>query len=571
MLARADMREVVSRYANLVQKGGQYWACCPFHNEKTPSFHIDPDKQSYYCFGCGKGGGLISFVMDAERMEFPEAVEFLANMYNMELPTGENEGEARLKKRITEMNTEAARWFRDMLSTDAGRRAREYIEKRGLSRQTVLRFGLGYAPDSWNALTDHLRKKGFTALEMISGGLAGKGRNSECYDLFRDRLMFPIIDGRGAVIAFGGRVLSGDGDGQKYRNSSNTPIYSKKVNLYAYNIAKREKNDRLILVEGYMDAVSLHQAGFSNAVASLGTALTPDQARLMSKITGTVIVAYDADRAGQAATDRAINILRDAGLKVRILRIPGAKDPDEYIREFGADGFSALLDRASDSSDYRLQTIRQDKNLEEPEQKVEYLKKGCEMLAGFTNAVELDVYASKLAAETGVTREAIMAEVAKARARREKTERAAVRKAELDPERLVQPPREGGVRYLDPARARIEEALISLLESHPELAKRLPPLEKADFSAPELGEVFLAILSRINDGAAEPTAGLESRLSREEMRVLGKINAALYPHENPQKELTDILEKMTSKRHPEDQTDPLLKIKEQKSKSGYGG
>jgi len=563
------MREVVSRYANLVQKNGRYWACCPFHNEKTPSFHIDIEKQTYYCFGCGKGGGLINFIMDAERMEFPEAVEFLARMYNMEVPTTESEGEALLKKRILAMNTEAARFFRDMLSTDAGAQARDYIAHRRLSRQTVLRFGLGYAPDSWTALTDHLRKKGYNANEMVLGGLAAKGKNNGLYDIFRHRLMFPIIDGRGNVIAFGGRVLSGDGDGQKYRNSSNTPVYSKKVNLYAYNIAKREKVDRLILVEGYMDAVSLHQAGFSNTVASLGTALTPDQARLISKITDTVVVCYDADRAGQAATERAIGILRDASLKVRILRIPGAKDPDDYIKEFGADVFSALLDKASDSSDYRMQNLKQDKDLSEPEQKVEYLKQGCEFLSNLTSAVELDVYASKLANETGVTKEAILAEVAKLREKKAGAERASRRRTDLDPGRLVQPPRDGGVRYSDPTRARTEEALISLVISHPELVEKMPELRREDFSSEQLGRLFFEVRERIKEGL-DPTAGLEQSLGREEMSILGKINAALYPHENPRRELGDLLERMMSRRTGEGDTDPLLEIKQRKSK-GYGG
>ena len=329
LISRNDIEDVISGYVQLTKRSGSnLFGLCPFHSEKTPSFSVSPDKQIYHCFGCGKGGGVINFIMEIENLSFPDAVAFLAKRVGMEVPDDDTPKELRNKRtRLLELNKDAARFFYDMLSTPAGAGALSYIKKRGISRQMAMNFGLGAAPDSWNALLDSMSSKGYTHQEMFEAGLIRKSRTgSGFYDYFRNRLMFPVIDVRGSVIGFSGRAL-GDNE-PKYLNSPDTPVFNKSRCLFALNLAKRSKQGMLILSEGNIDVIALHQAGYDCAVASLGTSLTSDQARLMTRYTDQVVIAYDADNAGVKAAQRAIPILEKAGLNVKVLTIPGAKDPD---------------------------------------------------------------------------------------------------------------------------------------------------------------------------------------------------------------------------------------------------
>ncbi len=575
LLARADLAELVSSYVQLEKKGGRLWARCPFHNEKTPSFTVSPDKQMYYCFGCGKGGGIINFVMEIERLNFTEAVEFLARHYHMDLPSQEDESLLRARERLYEANREAARFFHQCLQDPKFSPPWEYIRKRGLTPDTIRRFGIGYAPDGWHALTDHLKAKGFTPSELVQVNLAGE-KNGRVYDFFRHRLMFPILDEKGRVVAFGGRTLDPNATGQKYLNTGNTPVFQKKFHLYAYPQARKSDGDRIVLVEGYMDAVSLHQAGIRYAVASLGTSLTPEQARLLAKSgKKEVIIAYDADRAGAAATERAMQILADCGLAVRVLRVPGAKDPDEFVREHGAAGFERLIEQAVDSVTYSLQTAKAGKNLENEEEKAAYVKAAVDRLSRIESPTEREIYAGRVARETDVSVEAILAEVKQLEKRRAAAEKRKQMKIATSPDRLVQPPRETGVRYADPSSAKAEESLISLLSAHPHLAegKNLQNLAER-FTSGELARIYSTLLEKIENNSGIDQgflhAAMAASLPPEDMQLYSRILAKALPHRRPEQELADLIEHI-GKEVDAEGIDPLLLLKEKKRKSGHGG
>ncbi|MEG1849295.1 MAG: DNA primase, partial [Oscillospiraceae bacterium] len=339
---RSDIEQIISPYVQLKRAGRHLTGLCPFHSEKTPSFVVYPENQSFYCFGCGAGGDVVTFVRKSENLEYLEALRFLAQKAGMTLPEdAENDEAGRMRLRILECNRESARFFHAALISPAGEPGLAYLRRRQLSDTTIRRFGLGWAPDSWGSLHEHLLKKGFTEAEMLAAAVT-RGGTRGSYDSFRGRVIFPIIDLRGAVIGFGGRIL---GDGQpKYLNSPDTMVFKKSRNLFALNVAKATKEPRLLLTEGYMDAIAVHQAGFDNAVATLGTALTQEQARLMAQYTGEVVIAYDSDGAGQKATVRANELLAQTGIKVRVLSMTGAKDPDEFIKANGALRFKQLVE-----------------------------------------------------------------------------------------------------------------------------------------------------------------------------------------------------------------------------------
>ncbi|MBR4941645.1 MAG: DNA primase [Clostridia bacterium] len=559
---KADIVDIVSRYVSLNRKGDRYWGLCPFHGEKTASFSVVPDKQFYYCFGCGKGGGVINFVMDAEHLEFADAVETLAGLCNMEVPDAGNKKVGDYKKRLCEMNAEAARFFHARLKDPVGAGAVEYIKKRRLSPSTVTRFGLGYAPPGWNNLSDHLRKLGYSNSEMIEAGLVRKSERG-VYDVFRDRLMFPIIDHRGNVLAFGGRVMQGDGNGQKYINTGNTPIYSKKNTLYAYNIAKKTSEKQMILVEGYMDAVSLHQAGFSNTVASLGTALTEEHAKMLSRTVSEVVIAYDTDKAGTAATERAIGIFSENGISIRILRVPGGKDPDEFIKLNGPEEFKRVLSGAEQQMDYRLAAAKNGIDLKSDDGRIAYLKAAGKLLSELTSRIELEVYAGRVAEETGVSRETVMAEADRIRKGVHAGEKKKRHIADLNPDRAVQPPRDSGVRYADPVKARFEEELLSFLGAYPDLGETARQLVKPeDFTSPELGRIYAALQARIEKGEEADVNALSAVLSSEDMRLMGKLLAADRPHSGTEKELRDICSHIGS--NTGESGDPLMDIRNRK-------
>ncbi len=373
---RNPIEDVVGEYVPLTKRSGQnLFGLCPFHSEKTPSFSVSPSKGIYHCFGCGKGGSVFNFIMDMEHLSFPESVEFLARRAGMAIPEDGRQHDSGRRERLLKLNREAARFFYDQLSTAEGAKAIEYMRIRRISRRVATNFGLGYAPDSWEGLTHEMKSRGYSERDLVDAGLAKRGKRGGVYDAFRGRLMFPVIDVRGNVVAFSGRVL-GDGE-PKYLNSPDTPVFSKSHNLFGLNLAKKSKAGYIILVEGNVDVVSLHQAGFDSAVASLGTALTSEQAGLISRFVKQVVICYDADSAGKKAAQRAIPMLERVGLAVKVVTVPGAKDPDEFIKAKGAEAFRALIDDSENGMEYRLQRAAEGFDLGDGRRQGRLSARGC--------------------------------------------------------------------------------------------------------------------------------------------------------------------------------------------------
>lgn len=412
--ARTDIMDLISSYVSLDSRrqGRTHKGLCPFHNEKTPSFMVYEDTQSFYCFGCGAGGDAITFTMKIENLDYIEAVKLLAERAGLSMPQdGYDDSMTQKKNRILAANREAARFFYSCLVDEKNSHALNYFLNRGLTPQTIKKFGLGYAPDSWDSLIKHMRSKGFSAEELYEADLVKKStKNGErFYDNFRNRMMTPIIDIRGNVIGFGGRVL--DDSKPKYINTADTPVYKKSHEVFAMNYAKNAKEDFLIVAEGYMDVIALHQAGFTNAVACLGTALTAEQARLMKRYTDEVVLSYDSDEAGQKATKRAMQIFTSSGLKVRVLQLRGGKDPDEIIKKYGRERFQSLLDGAENDTEFNIIKIAEKYDLSTSDGKMNFLKETAQFLATLSSPVERETYCLKLASMTDVTADAIRQEV----------------------------------------------------------------------------------------------------------------------------------------------------------------
>ena len=542
---RNPIEEVVAEYVQLTKRSGQnLFGLCPFHSEKTPSFSVSPSKQIYHCFGCGKGGSVINFIMEIENLSFREAVEFLARRVGMTVPDdGGDPGRGR-RERLYALNREAARFFYSQLSEPAGEGARRYLERRQISPQTARRFGLGCAPDSWESLTRAMKAKGFTERELSQAGLVRQGKNGGVYDLFRGRLMFPVIDVRGQVVAFSGRIL-GDGE-PKYLNTPETPVFSKSHNLFGLNLAKKSKSGYIILVEGNIDVVSLHQAGFDSAVASLGTSLTPEQARLLSRYTHEIVIAYDADEAGRKAAQRAIGILDKLELRVRVLTVQGAKDPDEFIKARGADAFRALLEQSENHVDYRLDTAKAKYDLKTDEGRLGFLKEATEILSTLPGAVEREVYASRVAELCSVSEAAVKGEVERTRRRRSGRERRTLER-ELRPVRVSQP-QVKGITYKDPRSAAAEEGVIRLLGLDPALFRGREALDEEDFSSPELWHIYSALRRRTDAGASIAPAAMSGELSPDELSLLTGIMQKPESAANGARALADYISIMKERR-----------------------
>lgn len=411
---RNDITDVVSGYVRLERKGRRLFGLCPFHNEKSPSFSVDPDKQLFYCFGCNKGGSTIQFIMFIENLEFLEAIKLLAERAGITLPEPEDSKErqkAGLKKEILAINREAARFFFSTLAGKAGLEAQQYLKGRALQEKTIKQFGLGFSPHGWRDLTQHLLSKGTSEDVLQAAGLSLKAKNGDLVDRFRGRVMFPIFDIRGNIIGFGGRVI--DGSQPKYMNSPDTLVYNKSRELYGLNFARMSASKRLLMVEGYMDVISLHQAGIDYAVASLGTALTQNQAWILKKYSSEVIIGYDSDSAGQAATMRGLEILEQAGCSVRVLVIPEGKDPDEYLRKSDPEKFKILVDRAISLLDYRIRAGKQMHNVDNIDDKLKLLNSIAETLAKHENSIEREIYAKNYAQEYGISLESLQNEIAR--------------------------------------------------------------------------------------------------------------------------------------------------------------
>ena len=490
---RCDIESVISSYVSLKRAGSNLKGLCPFHSEKTPSFTVYPETQSFYCFGCGAGGDVINFVMRTENLDYRAAIETLAKRAGITLP---DDGEFRredgvTRTRVLEMNLEAAKFYRKMLFDDSmGAAGRRYFVERGLSMMAIKRFGLGYSPPSGNRMLSHLTSLGFKPQEIQTAYFAGKSERGY-YDYFRGRVMFPIIDVSGNVIAFGGRVL--DDTKPKYLNTSDTPAFKKSRNLFALNYAKNTDAGYFILCEGYMDVIALHDAGFGMAVATLGTALTDDQARTIKKYTGKVIISYDSDEAGQKATARAIDLLEKAGLETKVLHMEGAKDPDEYIKKFGREKFRALIEESRSKFDYVLENTMKKYDLSNDAEKIRALSEICTYIAGIHSSVERDIYSDRAAKAFSVDRKSLENDVS-SRMRKLAREYDKKRRGELIRITSGLADRVNPDYARQPKAARIEESLLGILFIHPEYCTRPVdgvPLNAADFTT-ELGRRLFA-------------------------------------------------------------------------------
>ena len=568
---RNDIVDVVSGYVQLTKRSGSnLFGLCPFHSEKTPSFSVSPDKQIYHCFGCGKGGSVIGFIMEIENLSFPDAVGFLARRAGMAMPEENDHGESKRRERMLHLNRDAARFFHDELKTPAGQSARDYIARRGLTARTVTNFGLGFAPNTWSSLTDAMKQKGYSERELFEAGLVRQGKSGRgVYDTFRNRLMFPVIDVRGNVIGFSGRILD-DGE-PKYMNSPETLVFSKSHNLFALNLAKKSKSGYLILAEGNIDVASLHQAGFDSAVASLGTSLTDAQARLMSRYVSEVVIAYDNDGAGQKAAQRAITILEKLDVRVRVLRMEGAKDPDEYIAKFGPDAFRNLLEKSENHVEYRLDSLKANFDLTSDEQKVAFLKEAADIVAQLPGAVEREVYAMRLSEQTGVPKDAVEDEIRRRRKQRARREHKEVQRTESRPVRVAEEPLKG-VRIQDTEAAAAERNLIQFLCHDPALFRTREPPDAALFVTPEFRHIYEVLSERAKRGESLDPAVLTGELSSVEFGMLTTMLNAPTELSNSEKALEDCIYILRKKQHGSGNDTDLSALQKQMiEKKGYGG
>lgn len=528
---RSDITEIASSYVNLKRHGRNMVGLCPFHGEKTPSFNIYTESGSFYCFGCGAGGDVITFIMKIENLDYVEAVKFLAQRAGMEMPENTyDDSLSKLRMRIYEANSEAARFFHATLLSQRGQSGLNYLRGRALSDRTIRHFGLGFADDDWNSLCNHLKNKGFSEYEIYSANLAFKRKNGNgIYDRFVNRVMFPIIDLRGNVIAFGGRIMTDEKP--KYLNTSDTPVFKKSENLFSLNNAKSSGTRTLILCEGYMDVIALNQAGFTNAVATLGTALTNEQAVLMKRYADEVIICYDADGAGQKATARAIDILRNAGLPIKILTVPSGKDPDEFIRSKGENGpaaFKLLIEKCGNDIEYRLMKLKENYNLNTTDGKVAFLNEAVKIVATIESPIERDVFASKLCAELEIDKNAFLEQISKVK-RRDRRENIKKETRQIQAELNGQSDKINREHYKKPRSSSAEEALLVYLINNPDYANSISERVTPDkFSNSLIKRYYEYVLSKIKSGY-EPLTSVSSDFNSDEVSYLYKLISTTIP------------------------------------------
>ena len=517
-----DIVSVMSSYVAMKRAGRDNVCLCPFHSEKTPSCHIYGESQSFYCFGCGAGGDVINFIRLIENLDYMESVRFLAQRSGIAMPEDDGDEAAGQRARLLETNREAARFFRDRLISPEGAEGWLYCMQRGLEPNTIKRFGMGYAPNEWDSLKKYMTARGFSENELVSAALLSRGQKGGTFDKFRHRVMFPIIDRRGNIIAFGGRALEADAHA-KYLNSDETLVFKKRNGLFSLNFAKNTKEKYFILCEGYMDVITLNQAGFTNAVATLGTAITPEQARLMRQYCEEVIISYDSDEAGQKATMKAINLLSDAGLETKVLQMEGAKDPDEYIKKFGADGFRMLIEKSGSALGFELKKLAKGLNLELPEGRAQYLKRAVNLLAEVDSRLDRLIYISDTAKLCGLT----TGEVEKAvdDCRRSK----AYFSQKKETEQLLHPVRQRdrlSPEELDfPVETKAERGIIAFLVHSPELLRKIEiKINPDDFPTQFNRKVYEILSSRVKNGDSVDFASIGGEFSAEEM---GKISGII--------------------------------------------
>ena len=538
---RNRIEEIVGGYVNLKHAGSTLKGLCPFHNEKTPSLTVYPASNSYYCFGCGSGGDVITFVRNAENLDYIEAVKYLSDRAGLNMPDDSYADSAeKLRRTVYAINRETARFYAEFLKNDPNKTGLKYFKGRQLSDKTIIRFGLGYAPDSWTALCDHLRKKGFHDEEMVIANVAVRGRNGKVYDRFRKKYMFPIIDLRGNVIAFGGRKHPED-EGGKYLNTNDTPVYKKSKNLFGMNFAKNSKSDKFILCEGYMDAIALHQAGFDFAVAACGTAFTEEQARLLSRYCNEVVITMDADEAGQRAADRAAQILRKAGMKLSILQIEGGKDPDEYIKTYGADKFKYLLNGAKSELDFKLLKLQNKYDLKLDAERLEYLNEAVNILANIDDDIAIDIYAGRISDECKIEKSTFIARIKKTRTDRKNFNHKRALKE------IAQPPRK--FDNINPEErehrraAAAEKTILAILMHDSYLYDSVKDiLSPDDFVTSFHKRIYTFISSLLDRTQSFDITMLSGDFSPEEMGRIVQIGTSSSMHKNSQQEITDCIE-----------------------------
>ena len=538
---RADIESTISSYVNLKRAGRISKGLCPFHGEKTASFTVYPDTQSYYCFGCGNGGDVITFIKNIENLDYIDAVRFLADRVGLDVPD-ENSYDSTMNKRrlrMLEANREAARFFHKCLQTKEGAIGYRYFKGRGLTDETIVKFGLGFAPDSFNALTNYLISKGFTKEELVFANLARRSQKNpqNIYDNFRNRIMFPIIDVKGNVIAFGGRVM--DDSKPKYLNTSDTLVYKKSMGVFALNLAKKSGKDSLILCEGYMDVIALHQAGFTNAVAGLGTALTSEQAQLLSRYASEILISYDADEAGQKAAARALTIFKKTNAKIKILRLSGGKDPDEIIKNYGVEKMKAIITGAANEIEFALLREQGKYDLASDDGKRQYLQAAIKILSA-VSPIELEIYASRIADELSVSKEVVILE-AKRQAKRntviqQKREFTEIQRQEDILDKL------NTQRKLFYRGAKAEEMLIALVMANPEfLGDADKKISSADFVTDFNSRIYKAVTDRIRQGKSHEISFLYGELTEDEISAVAKIQTMSHTLKNTFAECEDCI------------------------------
>lgn len=580
--SRLNIVDVVSAYVPLTRKGGNYWGLCPFHREKTPSFSVNESKQIFHCFGCGKGGGAVRFVMEMENLPFPEAVRKLAAQAGMEVPEDNSNGAWREKRqRILELNKEAARFYRSMLSQPEGAQVAEYIaKKRRISPKFSARFGLGAAPNAWDRLILAMREKGYDKADLIEAGLAVAGKNGGIYDKYRNRLMLPVIDVRGNVIGFTSRVM--DDSTPKYLNTPETAIFKKRSILYGLNYAKNTKRPNMILVEGNIDVITLHQAGFDNTIATMGTALTEEHIRILEKYTQELVLCYDNDNAGVDATQRAIALLKGSQLQVKVLQLPRRRDDsgqlvkqdaDDFIKHQGPEVFEGLLQGCANSVEYRLEEVRQGFDLSQDDQKAQYLQAAAGLVAGLNSPVEREIYGNRAADAAGISREAMAQEVEQQRRQKGRQARRQEERRSLTPTQTLQP-KQRELRYTNVRSALAEEGVLRVVLLDGSYFKQLTDLQESDFSAPLLGRAYGLLRQRWQEGKPVSLAALDGVFTPEEMDHLSAVVQQPQPMHTAQAALDDYKQTILAQHRRADihSGQDLAQLRDLlKQKKSYGG
>ena len=580
---RLNIVDVVSAYLPLKKKGTNYWGLCPFHHEKTPSFSVNESKQIFHCFGCGKGGSAVRFVMDVENLAFPDAVRKLAAQAGMTVPeeTAQNGPWREQRRRILELNKEAARFYRSMLTRPEGAAVADYIRtKRCISPKFSARFGLGAAPDAWDSLIRAMREKGYEKADLIEAGLAVAGKGGGVYDKYRNRLMLPVIDVRGDVIGFTSRVM--DDSTPKYLNTPETSIFKKRSILYGLNYAKSTKRPNFILVEGNIDVITLHQAGFDNTVAAMGTALTEDHVRMLSRYTKELVLCYDNDAAGEDATQRAITLLKNSDIGVRVLRLPRRQTPegelvkqdaDDFIKNHGPEAFEGLMNQSANSAEYRLSVVQAGYDLSRDDQRAEYLRRAAEVVAGLSSPVEREIYAGRAAETAGVSKEAVLQEVENLRKKRRWQDKKQEERRNLTPAQQFQP-KDRSLRYTNVRSARAEEGVLRIVLMDGAFFRQLDGLTPECFSSPLLGRAYALLRQRWEEGRPLSLPALEGQFTQEEMDQLAAAVQEPQPRSTAGAALADFKQTILAEHRRETihSVEDLANLRETlKQKKAYGG